>query len=94
MYPAPGLRAAPAGPLSRLHATSVPRPRSFPTSGMADPAAIMFCRDVLGPDHVLYAMDYPYEYSPDEVRIQDGLPLTLSEKKEFFQGIAETVFGL
>ena len=64
------------------------------TSGMADPAAIMFCRDVLGPDHVLYAMDYPYEYSPDEVRIQDGLPLTLSEKKAFFQGIAETLFGL
>jgi predicted TIM-barrel fold metal-dependent hydrolase len=30
------------------------------TSGMAWAPAIMFCRQVLGPDRVLYAMDYPY----------------------------------
>ncbi|MBV9384324.1 MAG: amidohydrolase [Streptosporangiaceae bacterium] len=64
------------------------------TSGMPDPAPIMFCREVLGPEHVLYAMDYPYEYVPDEVRVQDGLPLSPAEKKAFFQGNAETVFGL
>jgi 2,3-dihydroxybenzoate decarboxylase len=33
------------------------------TSGMAWAPAIMFCRQVLGPDRVLYAMDYPYEYA-------------------------------
>src|SRR5262245_23657659 len=45
------------------------------TSGMAWVPAIMFCRDVLGPDRVLYAMDYPYQYVPAEVSIQDGLPI-------------------
>jgi 5-carboxyvanillate decarboxylase len=64
------------------------------TSGMAWAPAIQFCRQVLGADRVLYAMDYPYEYVPDEVRYQDDLPLTTAEKKEFFQTNAERLFGL
>ena len=64
------------------------------TSGMAWAPAIMFCREVLGPDRVMYAMDYPYEYSVDEVRWQDDLPLTVAEKKQFYQTNAEAVFGL
>jgi 5-carboxyvanillate decarboxylase len=64
------------------------------TSGMAWIPAIMFCRDVLGPDRVMYAMDYPYEYTPAEVTTQDNLPVSAAEKKAFFQGIAEQVFGL
>ena len=56
--------------------------------------AIMFCREVLGPDRVMYAMDYPYEYAPGEVTAQDELPLDAAAKKAFFQGIAEQVFGL
>jgi 2,3-dihydroxybenzoate decarboxylase len=64
------------------------------TSGMAWAPAIMFCREVLGADRVMYAMDYPYEYQVDEVRWQDDLPLTVAEKKQFYQTIAEDVFGL
>jgi len=64
------------------------------TSGMAWAPAIMFCREVLGADRVMYAMDYPYEYLVDEVRWQDDLPLTVAEKKQFYQTIAEDVFGL
>jgi 5-carboxyvanillate decarboxylase len=64
------------------------------TSGMAWAPAIMFCREVLGADRVMYAMDYPYEYSVDEVRWQDDLPLTVAEKKRFYQTVAEDVFGL
>jgi 5-carboxyvanillate decarboxylase len=64
------------------------------TTGMAWAPAIMFCREVLGPDRVMYGMDYPYEYSVDEVRWQDDLPLTVAEKKQFYQTNAETVFGL
>jgi 5-carboxyvanillate decarboxylase len=64
------------------------------TSGMAWAPAIMFCRQVLGPDRVLYAMDYPYEYVPEEVTIQDGLPLAPAELKTFFQTTAENVFYL
>ena len=64
------------------------------TSGMAWAPAIMFCRDVLGPDRVMYAMDYPYQYVPEEVTAQDQLPIGAAAKKAFFQDIAEQVFGL
>ncbi len=63
------------------------------TSGMAWEPAIMFCREVLGADRVLYAMDYPYQYEVDEVVTSDNLPLSLEEKKRFFQTNAETVFA-
>jgi 5-carboxyvanillate decarboxylase len=64
------------------------------TSGMAWAPAIMFCREVLGPDRVMYAMDYPYEYTPEEVTAQDALPVDAAAKKAFFQDIAEQVFNL
>ncbi len=64
------------------------------TSGMAWAPAIMFCREVLGPDRVLYAMDYPYEAVVDEVIAHDELPIDLAAKKALFQGNAEKVFGL
>jgi hypothetical protein len=64
------------------------------TSGMAWASAIMFCREVLGPDRVMYAMDYPYEYTPEEMTAQDALPADAAAKKAFFQDIAEQVFSL
>jgi 2,3-dihydroxybenzoate decarboxylase len=64
------------------------------TSGMPWAPAIMFCREVLGPGRVMYAMDYPYQYVPEEVTMQDQLPLNADAKKAFFQDIAEQVFGL
>jgi len=64
------------------------------TSGMPWAPAIMFCREVLGPDRVMYAMDYPYQYVPEEVTMQDELPIDAVAKRAFFQGIAEEVFGL
>ena len=63
-------------------------------SGVAWEPAIMFCRSVLGADRVMYAMDYPYQFVRDEVLVSDSLPLTLAEKKEYFQENAERVFGL
>ena len=64
------------------------------SSGMPAPEPILFTRKVVGGDRVMYAMDYPYNYEPDEVRMQDALPLDAAEKKAFFQDIAVDVFGL
>jgi 2,3-dihydroxybenzoate decarboxylase len=64
------------------------------TSGMAWEPAIMFVRSVIGADHVLYAMDYPYQYVPDEVRVGDELPISDEEKKAFYQTNAESLFSL
>ena len=64
------------------------------TSGMAWEPVIMYARQVLGEDRVMYAMDYPYQYEPAEVLVTDDLPITHDELKAFYQTNAESVFGL
>jgi 5-carboxyvanillate decarboxylase len=64
------------------------------TSGMAWAPAILFTREVLGGDRVLYAMDYPYQYVAGEVTVHDELPLSPADKKALFQTNAERTFGL
>ena len=63
-------------------------------SGVAWEPSVMFCHQVMGPDHVLYAMDYPYQYVPEEVATMDALPLSADDKKKFFQTNAEQLFKL
>ena len=64
------------------------------TSGMAWEPAIKFAQDVLGTRHVLYAMDYPYEFEPREVQITDELAITDEAKLMLYQTNAERVFHL
>jgi 5-carboxyvanillate decarboxylase len=64
------------------------------TSGVAWAPAIRFSQEVLGVDRVLYAMDYPYEYEPDEVRAHDLLDIPIEDKKKLMQTNAERVFKL
>ncbi|RQW43626.1 amidohydrolase family protein [Novosphingobium sp. LASN5T] len=64
------------------------------TSGMPFEPAIKLCLDVLGEDRVMYAMDYPYQYVPEEVRIHDLLDIADGAKKKLMQTNAERVFRL
>ena len=64
------------------------------TSGMAWEPVIMYARSVLGTDRVLYAMDYPYQYVPEEVAVTDNLPIGGDEKKALYETNAQRVFGL
>jgi 2,3-dihydroxybenzoate decarboxylase len=64
------------------------------TSGMAWEPVVSFCQSVLGMDRVLYAMDYPYQYLPAEVKVYDDLPLSAADKKMLFQTNAEMLFSL
>jgi 5-carboxyvanillate decarboxylase len=64
------------------------------TSGMAWEPPILYCQQVLGVDRVLYAMDYPYQFVPEEVRVTDELPIGDADKKKLYQTNAEEVFGL
>ena len=64
------------------------------TSGMPWGPSIMLCREVLGADRVLYAMDYPWQFDADEVRAHDSLSLTPDEKKALMQTNAERLFNL
>jgi len=64
------------------------------TSGVAWAPAIQFAQQVLGVDRVLYAMDYPYQFSADEVLATDNVPISAADKKALFQLNAERVFSL
>ncbi len=63
-------------------------------SGVAWEPAIKFCQEVLGAERVLYAMDYPYQYVPEEVGICDALKISDADKQAFFEGNARRVFNL
>ena len=64
------------------------------TSGMQWQPAILFAMSVLGPKRVLYAMDYPYQFVPEEVKVTDELPISESERKLLYQVNAERLFRL
>jgi predicted TIM-barrel fold metal-dependent hydrolase len=64
------------------------------TSGVAWEPAIQFCQQVLGDDRVLYAMDYPYQQSSDEVAAYDRMAIDPASKLKLMQTNAEHVFRL
>ncbi|MYE12917.1 MAG: amidohydrolase [Gammaproteobacteria bacterium] len=64
------------------------------TSGMPWPPAIEFCQRVLGVDRVLYAMDYPYQYVPEEVPMTESIDASPEVLRMLFQTNAEALFGL
>jgi predicted TIM-barrel fold metal-dependent hydrolase len=64
------------------------------TSGVAWEPAVKFCQEVLGPDRVLYAMDYPYQASRDEVETYDRMNMPAEHKRMLMQTNAERVFRL
>jgi len=63
-------------------------------SGVAWEQAIKFAQEFMGSDRVMYAMDYPYQYAPDEVNMLDAMDMPLDVKKQFFQTNAEAVFKI
>ena len=63
-------------------------------SGVAWEPSVKFCQQVLGVEHVLYAMDYPYQFVPEEVVAADNFAMSPADKKAFFQTNAERLFAL
>lgn len=66
----------------------------YTTSGMAWEPAITFVQHVISEDRVMYAMDYPYQYMPEEVTTLDALQISPATKRKFFQTNAEALFKL
>jgi predicted TIM-barrel fold metal-dependent hydrolase len=64
------------------------------TSGVGWEPAIKFCMEQLGPERVLYAMDYPYQQSSDEVAVYDRMELSPEHKQMLMEGNARAVFRL
>ena len=64
------------------------------TSGLCWEPAVKLMLEVMGEDRVMYAMDYPYQYVPEEVQAMDNLAISKEAKKKFFQTNAERWFKL
>jgi 2,3-dihydroxybenzoate decarboxylase len=56
--------------------------------------AILFCQQVLGAERVMYAMDYPYQFVPEEVKVTDELPIAEDDRRRLYHLNAERVFRL
>ena len=63
-------------------------------SGVAWAPPIRFMQEVMGPERVLYAQDYPYQYLVEEVAAMDEMQMSDEAKKMFFQTNAERIFKL
>jgi 5-carboxyvanillate decarboxylase len=83
-----------AGPVERRISDYLKDNVYVTTSGMAWEPAIKFAQQVLGERHVLYAMDYPYQFDAEEVRITDELDISDEAKKRLYQLNAEALFSL
>ena len=64
------------------------------TSGMQWAPAIQFCISVLGIERVMYAMDYPYQFVPEEVKVTDEMPMSDADRSKLYQENVESVFRL
>ena len=91
----PGLRGG-AAPVTLRHKISYYFKNNIwiTTSGQGWEPSVKFCMDVLGPDRVIYAMDYPYQQSADEVAAYDGFDISAETKKMLMQTNAQNVFRL
>jgi 2,3-dihydroxybenzoate decarboxylase len=83
-----------AGPLKKKISDYLKENVWITTSGMQWAPAILFCQQVLGIDRVLYAMDYPYQFVPEEVRVTDQLPISEDDRDRLYQRNAREVFKL
>ena len=82
------------GPVKRKPSEYLRENFHITNSGVASEAAIKFTQDLVGVDRVLYAMDYPYQYAVDEVRILDAMNMSDDVKMKFFQTNAEQLFSI
>jgi 2,3-dihydroxybenzoate decarboxylase len=87
-------RYASVKPLERKPSDYLKERFHYTTSGMQWAPAILFALSVLGSDRVLYAMDYPYQFVPEEVKVTDELPIAEADKRKLYELNAARVFGL
>jgi len=64
------------------------------TSGVEDPLALRFCIDKIGIDHIMWAIDYPYQPSAPAVAFLESAPLSDEERAQIAHRNAERIFRI
>ncbi|MCI5078619.1 amidohydrolase family protein [Oricola sp.] len=66
----------------------------YTSSGVGWAPPVKFVQDVVGVDRMLYAMDYPWQFVPEEVGALDAMDITEDAKKAFFEDNARKLFKI
>jgi 5-carboxyvanillate decarboxylase len=64
------------------------------TSGMNWHPALRFCIEAVGPDNIMWAIDYPYQLTEGAVKFMNDAPISDADKHKIFHRNAERVFGI
>ena len=64
------------------------------TAGMMSNEPLELCLKILGPERIMFAVDYPYEQTSEAVEFILQAPLNLEAKRLITHTNAETLFGI
>lgn len=66
----------------------------YTSSGIGWAPPIKYVQDVIGPERMLYAMDYPWQFVPEEVGALDAMDVPEETLKMFFEDNARRLFKI
>ena len=81
-------------PLKQLPSEYFKTNISITTSGVNSHENLRFVMSLLGPDRVMFAIDFPYESSEESVRFLDTAPITQEERHAIYHLNAERLFKI
>jgi 5-carboxyvanillate decarboxylase len=64
------------------------------TSGMNHHPPLELCLKVLGAENIMWAIDYPYQQTPECVAFMDSAPIPPQDRDKIYAANAERVFGI
>jgi 5-carboxyvanillate decarboxylase len=66
----------------------------YTSSGVSWAPPVMFVREVIGADRIMYAMDYPWQFVQSEIGLLEQMPIGEAGLKQFFEDNARKVFRI
>jgi len=66
----------------------------YTSSGIGWAPPVMYVREVIGADRMMYAMDYPWQFVPLEVGELEKMPIGEAGLRQFFEDNARKVFKI
>ena len=64
------------------------------TSGNMQKESFELAKEILGLDHIMVGLDYPFESMEEEVAFHESLDLTQAERELLYHGNAERLMGI
>lgn len=64
------------------------------TSGVSYHPTLRYCHEVLSADNIMFAIDYPYQESPEAVAFMRSAPLPRADLEKIAHGNAERIFHI